>query len=413
MANNKWLGRDGKYYDDLLSKNLADRQVDLQEKQLSELQRQNALKQQELFAQQQNAENERRERAFQQENQRRHERELAQQQFNHDQEMRILGLFDSIGLNNSYYDKFINYLLGGVTDYNDVKNRLINDNDYMEEKLNILKELLPDPAKKIKKMQQELKKYNEKSNLNKVDSEKKDALEDKLYIIEDIFEDCYITNDKLKEVLTDALENFEYSKLNSIDEKDISDPDNSSILYAKRNLYKYYFVIVICVIIIVICIVAMISIDADDDFASINCLFLLADAVMLIPLIKMIFLKKRIISEIQEELSHEEKFKYLDFKKVNDKAQKLNKEFQQKVVDNKHKLDNMEKEISQNVLPKWNDFIEFRKKHYISQFENLLLDLKLPEMIQSLGLEYPKINNKNKIKNGSIEDYITYFDELG
>ena len=78
MADNKWLGRDGKYYDDLLSKNLADRQVDLQEKQLSELQRQNALKQQELFAQQQNAENERRERAFQQENQRKHERELAQ-----------------------------------------------------------------------------------------------------------------------------------------------------------------------------------------------------------------------------------------------------------------------------------------------------------------------------------------------
>lgn len=119
------------------------------------------------------------------------------------------------------------------------------------------------------------------------------------------------------------------------------------------------------------------------------------------------------ISEIQEILSLEDRFKYLDSKKVNDKAQKLNKEFQQKVVDNKHKLDNMEKEISQNVLPKWNDFIEFRKKHYISQFENLLLDLKLPEMIQSLGLEYPKINNKNKIKNGSIEDYITYFDELG
>ena len=286
MANNKWLGRDGKYYDDLLSKNLADRQVDLQEKQLSELQRQNALKQQELFTQQRNAENEKRERAFQQENQRRHERELAQQQFNHDQEMRILGLFDSIGLNKSYYDKFINYLLGGVTDYNDVKNRLINDNDYMEEKLNILKELLPDPAKKIKKMQQELKKYNEKSNLNKVDSDKKDALEDKLYTIEDMFEDCYVTNDELKKVLTDALENFEYSKLNSIDEKDISDPDNSSILYAKRNLYKYYFVIAICVIIIVICIVAMISIDSDDDFSSIFCLCLLADVVMLIPLIK-------------------------------------------------------------------------------------------------------------------------------
>lgn len=173
MADNKWLGRDGKYYDDLLSKNLADRQVDLQEKQLSELQRQNALKQQELFAQQQNAENERRERAFQQENQRKHERELAQQQFNHDQEMRILGLFDSVGLNKSYYDRFINYLLGGVIDYNEVKNRLINDNDYMEEKLNILKELLPDPAKNIKKMQQELKKYNEKVILTKLIVKKK------------------------------------------------------------------------------------------------------------------------------------------------------------------------------------------------------------------------------------------------
>ncbi len=148
MANNKWLGRDGKYYDDLLSKNLADRQVDLQEKQLSELQRQNALKQQELFAQQQNAENERRERAFQQENQRKHERELAQQQFNHDQEMRILGLFDSVGLNKSYYDKFINYLLGGVIDYNDVKNRLINDNDENEEEIKYFKRVITRSSKK-------------------------------------------------------------------------------------------------------------------------------------------------------------------------------------------------------------------------------------------------------------------------
>ena len=407
MANNKWLGRDGKYYDDLLSKNLADRQVDLQEKQLSELQRQNALKQQELFAQQQNAENERRERAFQQENQRKHERELAQQQFNHDQEMRILGLFDSVGLNKSYYDKFINYLLGGVIDYNDVKNRLINDNDYMEEKLNILKELLPDPAKNIKKMQQELKKYNEKSNLNKVDSEKKDALEDKLFIIEDLFGDCYSINDELKEKYNDVINNFR--NIDSIEDDEVLNPENSDIIFAKKYLYTFYFLIVVSIIVIVICFSGMI--ESSSEWLILFFFLGLGSSCLLIYLCY----KTRInaISEIQEILSLEDRFKYLDSKKVNDKAQKLNKEFQQKVVDNKHKLDNMEKEISQNVLPKWNDFIEFRKKHYISQFENLLLDLKLPEMIQSLGLEYPKINNKNKIKNGSIEDYITYFDELG
>ena len=323
MANNKWLGRDGKYYDDLLSKNLADRQVDLQEKQLSELQRQNALKQQELFAQQQNAENERRERAFQQENQRKHERELAQQQFNHDQEMRILGLFDSVGLNKSYYDRFINYLLGGVIDYNDVKNRLINDNDYMEEKLNILKELLPDPAKNIKKMQQELKKYNEKSNLNKVDSEKKDALEDKLFIIEDLFGDCYSINDELKEKYNDVINNFR--NIDSIEDDEVLNPENSDIIFAKKYLYTFYFLIVVSIIVIVICFSGMI--ESSSEWLILFFFLGLGSSCLLIYLCY----KTRInaISEIQEILSLADRFKYLDSKKVNDKAQKLIKEFQQ------------------------------------------------------------------------------------
>jgi len=44
--------------------------------------------------------------------------------------------------------------------------------------------------------------------------------------------------------------------------------------------------------------------------------------------------------------------------------------------------------------------------------EKLLIDVGIKETVLNLNLEYPKINVNNKIKDGSVEDYIAYFDEL-
>lgn len=58
------------------------------------------------------------------------------------------------------------------------------------------------------------------------------------------------------------------------------------------------------------------------------------------------------------------------------------------------------------------NFIEFRRNHYNSKIEKLLLDVGLKDEVLQFGLDYPKINNSNKISDGTIEDCITYFDKL-
>jgi len=77
-----------------------------------------------------------------------------------------------------------------------------------------------------------------------------------------------------------------------------------------------------------------------------------------------------------------------------------------------------EKKFINNLHMKWNDFTDFRKNHYNSKVEKLLIDVGFKDIISefnaatNLGLKYPKINVNNKIKDGSVEDYIAYFDEL-
>ena len=44
--------------------------------------------------------------------------------------------------------------------------------------------------------------------------------------------------------------------------------------------------------------------------------------------------------------------------------------------------------------------------------EKLLLDTGMQERIIELGLVWPKINKNNMIKEGTVDDYIAYIDEL-
>lgn len=38
--------------------------------------------------------------------------------------------------------------------------------------------------------------------------------------------------------------------------------------------------------------------------------------------------------------------------------------------------------------------------------------MELDKKIKDIGLEYPKINKSNKISDGTVEDYVEYFDSL-
>ena len=94
--------------------------------------------------------------------------------------------------------------------------------------------------------------------------------------------------------------------------------------------------------------------------------------------------------------------------KIEEKEVEL-EEFKNKIQETKKRY---QETLTKSILPKWNDFIEFRKNHYNSKIEKLLIDMNLNNDIKKLKLEYPKINNSNKISDGTIEDYITYFDNF-
>ena len=142
-SKNKWLSKDGKYYDDYLEKKSADYAWETQRK---EQQQQNALlAEQNRLLQEENDRKEKLEQerlAFEREKeQNRYEEMLEQQQ--HDKEMRILGLFDSIGLNKQYYDNFIKYLASNnEKDLEDI----IYDRDSIKDKIEEIDDILTDPV---------------------------------------------------------------------------------------------------------------------------------------------------------------------------------------------------------------------------------------------------------------------------
>ena len=46
------------------------------------------------------------------------------------------------------------------------------------------------------------------------------------------------------------------------------------------------------------------------------------------------------------------------------------------------------------------------------KIENILLEVGLDKEIEKYGIPYEKITNNKKVSDGSIEDYINYFDNI-
>lgn len=98
-------------------------------------------------------------------------------------------------------------------------------------------------------------------------------------------------------------------------------------------------------------------------------------------LIKQTFDYKKYISKLKEMLSYEE-----------------------------DKLKTLEERLQSNNKKTIDDFNNFRLNHYNSDIEKLLDIVGFEGKVARLELEYMKVNNGNKKKDGTIEDYIEYFE---
>ena len=142
------------------------------------------------------------------------------------------------------------------------------------------------------------------------------------------------------------------------------------------------------------------SIDASDDmtiFITFGLLFIFS--YVGISFFRKIFNHREFIKKMIDKPT-------LNYKKYEDQL-KSSIEYANK------KIEEAQKKLSLLLEKPIKEFNKFRFNHYNSSVEKLLKDVEFDIIVLNLGFDYPKINNSNKIKDGTVEDYITYFEEFG
>lgn len=399
--------RDGKIYKTGLEAKMADlawnEKMAVQEQQNKLLEEQNRL-----ILQNQISQNK-----IQEEQRKNHEEQIATikdetiKQKKIAEESRILRLFDDIGLNKRYYDNYISYLFSGFT-YEDRKN---------------LKNL-SSSINNIEFDQEELEQYLNGKDIN-----------DKYFHLYEIdLNDCYKINNnatikKLNKCLIniDDIYFLEQKDINAISDDVVSDIGVYNNNLSNKNLFcklrskntRIFKVKKIlkwsCIISVIlgILLLAILKDKSDDSLFMFLCfIYGLFSGPILYAVAYSIHKSNDIV--ISNIINYELKKmnSVLDMNKVNQKIQEkidANKSSIKKEI--KQKNDLLSK-IKKSVNPKWDDFVKFRKDHYLYDFEKLLLDMELDKKIKEIGLEYPKINKGTKMADGTIEDYVEYFDSL-
>lgn len=391
--NYKYEGRDGGRYGTLGEVRSADTRYLQQEKQNQLLAEQNKL------LAQQNAETIQLEREKMQIQKQLEEKRIEAErlshlaqlaQMEHEEEMRILRLCDDVGITKESIDRFEEYLLTPP-----------------EELVNIKKEI----DDKYGNFEEEL--TNAKSCLS----------EDDILIVSNYFR-LFPPIYELKKQLSDEREveireQFldwvynpeEYTKeLTKIGAYDVS----INLKKAEKNKMVNIIVVIVSVIFLVL----ICSYNANAKEVSDLVSGLSPILVLVLPLVIIYYFYKMFTDDEIPKLQKKLESISTDMKYV--ETLKLNKIKPKEVL--KNHIEEMEKEINcfstkekefyNDICTKWNNFVEFRKKHYNSKVEKLLIDVGIKETVISFGLEYPKINVNNKEKDGSVEDYVAYFDEL-
>lgn len=384
--------RDGKIYKTGLEAKMADlawnEKMAVQEQQNKLLEEQNRL-----ILQNQINQNK-----IQEEQRKNHEEQIATikdetiKQKKIAEESRILRLFDDIGLNKRYYDDYVSYLFGNY-------------------------------QKQLEDINLSIRNCKALSTWLVADID-----ENGVHNTTFDFDDCYIKkeNEKLKECLKDInlLKELTDNDINGLSSEIMSIPylpnnnlSNKELLpslidkyfntYKKRKISGIITFISIAIIFILMMI---------DDGKSMDIGFTIFMIVGFpIMIFYSIYLFKNLTSKsnIKDVINYEIKnSRKLDVKKAKKKLKDANKENDDYLKELQEKEQTLKQEMIKTTKLKWDDFVEFRKKHYLYNFEKLLLDMELDKKIKDIGLEYPKINKSNKISDGTIEDYVEYFDSL-
>lgn len=271
---------------------------------------------------------------------------LQLMQMEHEKEMRILKLFDDVGISKNAFDTYLSKSI--FTDDYYSSTEKINVNIIYLEQLKTLLEAIEDPFF-------DMTKYFKDEKL--LDLEK------------EISADCYAVDEEEQVAKRIEIEQLKRKKKNAI------------IL---PILPTIFFTVISGI---------MISNDSESLFVYFP---------MLIPIVASVFYVKarNKIDEIKFSLDKPK----LDEKKYADKLKKL-------INDTDKEIQIAKKSLISMIEKPINDFNSFRFNHYNSDVEKLLMDIEFNVTILGLGFDYPSINKSNKIKDGTIEDYVTYFND--
>ena len=378
----QYIGDDGKEYNtfrEMMGANEKYRNLKEQTRLLDE---QNKLIQEQNYNMQKEAEMNRQ---LQQEKML-HDAVIAEEQMEHDKEMRILGLFDSVGLNKKFYDEFVSYLFSDnvleLVEVNEKNNTKINEldnninliNDYLNKKVDF---------DKISKFV-----YNE---------EDKDTLIKTKKILEDYLKNH---NNSYRDIIISKFnfdDNEEFSELNEKVQKYTRIGNKYAIgtvisLFAGFIFSSSNFIGTIAIISTFVCAIIALYNYFSSGFKKMSEM--------------MDSLVKDKLKDIEEQIND-----YQDNDFIDNKLKKQIDNFNEEI--NNLKLDNRKNQSKlKDIKTKWSEFVKFRKNHYNSKMESLFIDAGLEKQINSLGLDYCRINNDNKRKNGTVEEYITYFNNF-
>lgn len=272
---------------------------------------------------------------------------LQLMQMEHEKEMRILKLFDDVGISKNTFDTYLSKSI--FTDDYYSSTEKINGNIIYLEQLKTLLEAIEDPFF-------DMTKYFKDEKL--LDLEK------------EISADCYAVDKEEQVAKRIEIEQLKRKKKNAI------------ILLILTSIFLIFI-----------------------DFAVVsndNVYFFFSLLTVINCIVQVTFYIKSLkkIDDIKVSLDKPK----LDEKKYADKLKKL-------INDTDKEIQIVKKNLISMIEKPINDFNSFRFSHYNSDIEKLLMDIEFNVTILGLGFDYPGINNSNKIKDGTIEDYVTYFND--
>ena len=377
-----YIGYDGKEYDTYLEMVGADEKYKNMKKQTELLNEQNRLMEEQNYRIQRESEMNR----LLEEEKIINDKLIAEEKIEHDKEMRLLSLFDGVGLNKTFYDEFISYLFkDDILNLIDINEK--NNNKISDIKNNIML---------INKYLDGKEEFDKVSKFIYEDISKDELIRDK-----NLFEEYLKNHNRTYQNTIISKLNLddtdEFSELNSKVEKNTETGTKFAIgafisLFVGLMFSDSDFIPTLAIVSMFICVIVGLYyfLNGNNRKAS-----------------KMLdSLVKESLDNINKQIMEYEDSDYIK-NKLNKQVDNFNGQIKNIELENK----NYDKKLD-DVKVKWNDFVKFRKSHYNSKIESLFIDAGLEKQINSLGLDYCRITSDNKKKNGTIEDYITYFNKL-